>query len=86
MVKVVFTPLANNTYERYVCLKTTAVSCMRLKYLKVLEGWRTTLDQGTLVRETWDNFSTVLNQERALTKERPQNKLVGKLKKTSPCQ
>ena len=44
MVKVVFTPLANDTYERYVCLKTTAVSCVGLKYLKVLEGWRTTLD------------------------------------------
>ena len=44
MVKVVFTPLANDTYERYVRLKTTAVSCVGLKYLKVLEGWRTTLD------------------------------------------
>ena len=44
MVKVVFTPIANDTYERYVCLKTTAVSCVGLKYLKVLEGWRTTLD------------------------------------------
>ena len=44
MVKVVFTPIANDTYERYVCLKTTAVSCVGLKYLKVLEGCRTTLD------------------------------------------